>query len=63
MKVLPVGLCSSQGMDGLAHMAATGEDPRKVLGLRLAHAGINGGTQESAEKITRQLATFLGLGA
>lgn len=50
-------------MDGLAHMAATGEDPRKVLGLRLAHAGINGGTQESAEKITRQLATFLGLGA
>ena len=43
-------------------MAATEEDPKKVLGLRLAHVGINGGTPENAEKITKQLATLLGLG-
>ena len=63
MKMLLVGLCNSQGMDGLVHMAATGEDPKKVLDLRLAHVGINGGTRESAEKITKQPATLLGLGA
>lgn len=40
----------------------TEEDPKKALGLRLAHVGINGGTPENAEKITRQLATLLGLG-
>ena len=38
------------------------EDPKKALGLRLAHVGINGGTPENAEKITKQLATLLGLG-
>lgn len=37
------------------------EDPKQVLGLRLAHVGINGANPADAQKIASELAALLGL--
>lgn len=41
---------------------ATTDDPKQLFGLRLAHVGINGGTDENAKDIATKLAALLGLG-